>query len=183
LARKEAINADNIVEMDKLPINNCSFWGVPFLVKECFELEGMPFTSGIVSRKSINGKSNAISIVQIQQNGGIVIASTNTSEGCMWHESFNQVYGRSYNPYDFGRTCGGSSGGCGSGIASCFAPIAITSDVGGSTRIPALYNGVFGHKPSGGLVSNDNTIPEVGNGKVNNYCQLGPMSKHAEDLW
>lgn len=61
--------------------------------------------------------------------------------------------------------------------------MAITSDVGGSTRIPAFYNGVFGHKPSGGAISNQGTTPDVGIGNVMNYCQLGPMSKHAEDLW
>jgi fatty acid amide hydrolase 2 len=93
------------------------------------------------------------------------------------------VYGRTYNPFDFGRTSGGSSGGCGAGLAACFAPIAVGSDVGGSIRIPAHYNGLFGHKPTGGTVSNDRCFPTLGNCGINTYCQLGPMSKHADDLW
>ena len=59
---------------------------------------------------------------------------TNTSEGCMFHESANPVFGRSCNPHDLGRTPGGSSGGCAAVVGACGAPLAVTSDVGGSTR-------------------------------------------------
>ena len=190
-ALEEAARADEAVRLGTIPGTSdhdedpfaSLFWGVPILVKECFEVEGMPFTSGVVSRKHIVGTNTAPAVREAQRSGAIVLAVTNISEGCMWHESINRLYGRTYNPYDFQRTCGGSSGGCGAGVASCMTPMAITSDVGGSTRIPAHYNGVFGHKPTGGTVSNEFCFPECGEGPVKNYCQLGPTSKHAEDLW
>jgi fatty acid amide hydrolase 2 len=101
----------------------------------------------------------------------------------MYHESVNHVYGTTHNPYDLRRTAGGSSGGCAAAVAACCAPFAVTSDVGGSTRIPALYNGLFGHKPTGGVISNLNTFPAVGDKGVNRFCQLGPTCRHSEDLW
>lgn len=66
----------------------------------------------------------------------------------VWFESDNPVYGRSNNPFALERTPGGSSGGCASAVASRICPIAVTSDVGGSTRIPAGYCGLFGLKPT-----------------------------------
>lgn len=96
-------------------------------------------------------------------------------------ESDNAVYGRTNNPYDLERTVGGSSGGCAASVASLCSPFSIASDVGGSIRIPSFFCGVFGHKPTGGAVSNMGTYPTVHN-RVNYMCQLGPMSKHSEDL-
>jgi len=182
LARQEARSADLAVTRGRVDPAHV-FHGVPCVVKECFELPGMPYTAGVAGRRGILGSGTAPALQELQLRGVVVLASTNLSEGCMWHESFNTIYGRSFNPYDFGRTPGGSSGGCGAAVAACFAPLAVTSDVGGSTRIPALYNGVFGHKPTGGSISNDGTIPAVGVGEVREYCQLGPMSRHADDLW
>lgn len=183
-AIEEAEIADAAVRSNTVPACGRHFWGVPVLVKECMEVVGMPYTAGMTGRIGVTGKENACALDNmIHQSGAIILATTNVSEGCMWHESFNTVYGRTNNPYDLGRTAGGSSGGCGAGVASCMCPMAVTSDVGGSTRIPSLYNGLFGHKPTGGAVSNTRTIPDVGLGGVRNYCQLGPMSKHAEDLW
>ena len=67
-------------------------------------------------------------------------------------------------------------------VAAAGAPFAITSDVGGSTRIPAFFCGLFGHKPTGGTVSNAGCVPPV-HGRVKKICQLGPTSRHARDLW
>lgn len=114
----------------------------------------------------MKGTNTAVAIKQLQDSGAIVLGSTNISEACMWHESHNTIYGTTYNPYDFGRTAGGSSGGIGAAVSSCMAPIGVSSDVGGSTRIPALYNGLFGHKPTGGAVSNGNTFPSCGTGRL-----------------
>ena len=95
--------------------------------------------------------------------------------------SYNGVHGRSCNPYDVRRTCGGSSGGTAALVAACAAPVGVTSDVGGSTRIPAFYNGLFGHKPTGGLVTNEGCIPRC-EGERKRFCQVGPTARHATDL-
>ena len=100
----------------------------------------------------------------------------------MWMESYNRVYGASNNPFDVGSTPGGSSGGSAAMVSGCASPFAVTSDVGGSTRIPSFFCCLFGHKPTGGLVPNTGTIPPA-RGKVSHFCQLGPTARHAADLW
>ena len=70
-----------------------------------------------------------------------------------------KVYGRTNNPYHNGRIPGGSSGGEAANLAAAGSPFGIGSDVGGSIRMPAFFNGIFGHKPSTGLVSNKGQIP------------------------
>ena len=113
--------------------------------------------------------------------GAVCLGVTNVSEACMFCEADNRVYGRTSNPYDTGRTSGGSSGGNAALVSACAAPFAIGSDVGGSTRIPAMYCGLFGHKPTGGAVPNTRTWPPTA-GLQRRYCQLGPSARHAEDL-
>jgi hypothetical protein len=167
-ARKEAIAADLAVTEGTAPESD--FWGVPVVVKECFELPGLPYTAGIVGRRAVVGVKTAAAVEQLQQAGAVVLGSTNVSEACMWHESVNNVYGTTNNPYDFGRTAGGSSGGVGACVSACVSSIGVASDVGGSIRIPALYNGLFGHKPTGGAVSNSNTHPECGTGNYLFLC-------------
>lgn len=111
--------------------------------------------------------------------GLIPLWNTNLSELCMWYESSNAVYGRSCNPYDLSRTVGGSSGGEGAMVASAAAPVGVGSDVGGSIRIPAAFNGVFGHKPTGGLVPNSGQYPF----STSRILATGPIARYALDLW
>ena len=181
-ALAEADAADAAVRSGTVP-QDAVLWGVPCVVKECFEIAGQPFTAGIASLRGQRGVETAPAVLRLQAAGVVVIASTNVSEGCMFHESANPIYGRTNNPHDCGRTPGGSSGGAAAVVAACGAPLALTSDVGGSTRIPALYCGLFGHKPTGGTVPNTRTLPHVGpNSLVGRYCQLGPTARHACDL-
>eukprot|EP00916_Digyalum_oweni_P004245 GHVL01007470.1.p1 GENE.GHVL01007470.1~~GHVL01007470.1.p1 ORF type:complete len:551 (+),score=113.24 GHVL01007470.1:64-1716(+) len=179
-AREEARIADERIEKsDFLP-----FLGVPFLAKECFEIKGMPYTAGLRRRVGTVGETTCDPVKQLQDAGMILLGVGNTSEACMWVEAYNHVYpGRTSSPYDLSRTSGGSSGGTASMISAGGAPCGITSDVGGSTRIPCFFCGLFGHKPTGGTITNERTIPATGDGKVNNYCQLGPSCRHAEDLF
>jgi hypothetical protein len=89
-ARAEARVKDAAVEAGKVPINS-PLWGVPTVLKECFEYPDLPYTVGIVGRKGKVGKNINPGILQLQEAGAIVLASTNVSEGTMWHESSNQV--------------------------------------------------------------------------------------------
>uniref|UniRef100_A0A8C7H807 Fatty acid amide hydrolase 2a n=1 Tax=Oncorhynchus kisutch TaxID=8019 RepID=A0A8C7H807_ONCKI len=154
LALQEAAQVDKLIEEetggedvleDRLPL-----LGVPFTVKEAFSLQGMPNSTGLVSRRGVISATDAPPVALLKRAGAIPLGVTNCSELCMWLESHNRLYGITNNPYDLERIPGGSSvfwGGGGSVIG-------VGSDVGGSIRIPAFFNGIFGHKPTSGVVSN-----------------------------
>jgi len=183
-AMLEAREADEVLDKHRKAGTRpeSPFFGVPIFSKEVFEMPGMPFTAGVVALKNRVGRSTCFALGKVKDNGGvIVIGSGNISEQCMWMESSNHVYGRTNNVYDASRTVGGSSGGTAATVSALGSPFAITSDVGGSTRIPSLFNGLFGLKPTGGSVSNEGTTPSTIN-RVNWFCQLGPCARHAEDL-
>src|SRR5258708_11132280 len=99
----------------------------------------------------------------------------------MWMESNNRVYGRTNNPYATGRTAGGSSGGEGAIIGAGGTPFGLGADIGGSIRMPAFFNGVFGHKPTGGLVDNGGQYP-LAVAAADRYLSTGPLARRAEDL-
>ncbi len=99
----------------------------------------------------------------------------------MWIESYNHVYGRTSNAYDPTRTAGGSSGGEGAAVGSGGSPFGLGSDVGGSIRLPAFFNGVFGLKPSPGVVPNTGQFP-VTHGDAARLLTMGPLARRAEDL-
>ena len=179
-ARGEAREADRALEAGRpgLP----PFHGVPCSIKEAFAVTGMPNTSGLVSRKGRLAASDAITVARLRAAGAIVLGVTNVSELCMWMESNNRVYGRSNNPYDATRTVGGSSGGEGAIVGVGGAPFGLGSDIGGSIRMPAFFNGVFGHKPTGGLVPNGGQYPSATSG-LEEYVCTGPITRRAEDLY
>lgn len=181
-ALREADAADAAITNGSVPTDwRGALWGVPVVVKECFEMPTLPFTAGIGSRKGVTGRRLNPALARL--HGQPILATTNVSEACMFHETANVIYGRTRNPHDLTRSPGGSSGGCAALVGACAVPLAITSDVGGSTRIPALYCGLFGHKPSGGTVPNTHTLPHIPpDSRVGLYCQLGPTSRHAVDL-
>jgi len=179
-ALEEARRADARVRAKER--NLPPFLGVPFVSKEVFEYPGLPYTAGLVSRSKVTGEHKNPVVAKLEAAGFILLGTGNISEACMWMEASNKVYGTSNNHYDVRATVGGSSGGTSGAVSALCAPMGLTSDVGGSTRIPAHFNGLFGHKPTGGCVSNARTIPRV-KGRVNYFCQLGPTVRHAEDLF
>lgn len=97
-------------------------------------------------------------------------------------ESVNCVHGRTSNPYDTNRIVGGSSGGEGAIQASAASPFGIGSDIGGSVRMPAFFNGIFGHKPSMGVVCNDGQFPAPYSDEQRSMLSTGPMCRYACDL-
>ncbi|XP_036883888.1 fatty-acid amide hydrolase 2 [Sturnira hondurensis] len=157
------------------------FLGVPLTVKEAFQLEGMPNSSGLVSRRNAISKTDATVVALLKKAGAIPLGITNCSELCMWYESSNKIYGRSNNPYDLRHIVGGSSGGEGCTLAAACSVIGVGSDIGGSIRMPAFFNGIFGHKPSPGVVSNKGQFP-VARGAQELFQCTGPMCRYAEDL-
>ncbi len=157
-------------------------FGVPCTIKECFAFAGMPQSAGLVARRDFRAKRDAITVARIRAAGAIPIGVTNTSELCMWMETSNRLYGRTNNAYDRGRTAGGSSGGEGAIVGSGASPFGLGSDIGGSIRMPAFFNGVFGHKPTPGRVPNEGQFP-VAHGDALRYLCTGPIARRAEDLW
>lgn len=158
--------------------------GVPCTIKESFAVTGMPFTAGLVARarRGVVAQSDAPTVARLRAAGAIVLGVTNVSELCMWMESTNNVYGRSASAYDPGRTSGGSSGGEGAAVGSGGAPFGLGADIGGSIRIPAFFNGVFGHKPTGGLVPGSGQFP-MAHGAAMRMHTTGPLARRSEDLF
>jgi len=181
LARDEARAADAVVA--DVPVEELSpFHGVPCTVKECFALSGMPNTSGLAARVGCLAEKDATVVARIRAAGAIPLGVTNVSELCMWMESNNRVYGRTNNPYDSSRMVGGSSGGEGAIIGAGASPFGVGSDIGGSIRLPAFFNGIFGHKPSGDLVPGSGQYP-IAENEALSYLATGPLCRKAEDLW
>ena len=179
VARQEAIAADaaRTADPDALP----PLHGVPCTIKECFGVEGMSWTSGHVARKGVLAKRDATTVARLRAAGAIILGVTNVSELCMWLETNNRVYGRTNNPYNAAHIVGGSSGGEGAIIGAGASPFGLGADVGGSIRMPAFFNGVFGHKPSSGVVPNTGQFPIAENDALR-YLTTGPLARRAEDL-
>lgn len=155
--------------------------GVPCTIKEMLKVEGMPHTAGIPARRDVVGEADATVVQRLRAAGAVVLGVTNVPEGGMWMETHNRLFGRTANPWDPRRTPGGSSGGEGAMVAAGAAPFGIGSDVGGSIRIPAAFCGVYGHKPSGGLVPNTGHWPD--DGRSGGMLTIGPLGRTPDDLW
>lgn len=179
-ALREADEADAAIQRgaDLPPLH-----GVPCGIKECFAMTGMPNTSGLVARKGIVADRDATAVKRLREAGAIPLGVSNVSELCMWMESVNKVYGRTGSAFDPTRTAGGSSGGEGALVGAGAVPFGLGSDVGGSIRMPAFFNGVFGHKPTGGLVPGSGQYPEENSQVFNRYTTTGPLTRRADDLF
>jgi fatty acid amide hydrolase 2 len=180
-ARREAAAADERIgaaaPSDALP----PLLGVPFTVKESIAVQGMPLSAGLVARRDYRADRNATAVQRLADAGAIALGVTNTSELTLWIESNNRLYGRTNNPYDRSRTAGGSSGGEGAAVGCGGSPFGLASDIAGSIRVPALFCGVFGHKPSAGLVPNTGLWPPT-TGESGRMLGTGPLARRAEDL-
>jgi fatty acid amide hydrolase 2 len=180
-ARAEADAADARVaaagEGEELP----PLLGVPCTIKESIAVAGMPNCAGVLARRELRAETTAPVAQRVIDAGAIVLGLTNTSEVCLWIESDNRVYGRTPNPYAHARIAGGSSGGEGAAIGAGGSPFGLGSDVGGSIRGPAFFNGVFGHKPSLGVVPLTGAWPPA-HGEVTRMVVNGPLARRAEDL-
>lgn len=179
-ARAEADRADARIARE--PAESLEpFLGVPCTVKECLGLRGLRQTSGLVARREVLAARDATAAARLRRAGFIPLGVTNVSELMMWMETYNHVYGRTNNPYDPRCTVGGSSGGEGAMVGAGASPVGLGSDIGGSIRMPAFFNGVFGHKPSAGVVPNTGHWP-VAENDAQAYLATGPLTRRAEDL-
>ncbi|XP_052861850.1 fatty-acid amide hydrolase 2-A [Anopheles cruzii] len=185
-ALRDAERADKLVASGTMTVEQLErekpFLGVPISTKDCIRVQGLLHTSGIWYRRNVRGEKDARTIELMRQAGAIPFALTNVSECCMWWESVNTIHGRSRNPYDANRIVGGSSGGEGCIQAAAASPFGLGSDIGGSIRMPAFFNGIFGHKPSKFVVSNEGQYPEALSEEQTSFLGIGPMCRYATDL-
>jgi amidase len=158
--------------------------GIPVTLKEPFDVAGLPSTWGFPQFRDFKPKQDALVVSRLKQAGAVIIGKTNIPTGLREFQSYNDIYGVTKNPWDVGRSPGGSSGGCAAALAAGFGPLSIGSDIGGSIRVPAHFCGVYGHKPSLGVIplrgySLPPAPPVPGGGDL---AVLGPMTRYAADL-
>ena len=156
-------------------------FGVPCTIKEFISVEGMSWTAGLHARRGKVAPADATVVARVRGAGALILGVSNGPEGGLWMESVNALYGRTRNPWDLGRTSGGSSGGEGALVAAGASPFGLGSDVGGSVRIPAAFCGVAGHKPTGGLVPNTGHLPAAP-ARAGTYLCVGPLARSVDDL-
>ncbi|XP_073972819.1 fatty-acid amide hydrolase 2-B-like [Rhodnius prolixus] len=156
--------------------------GVPLTVKECIAVSGMSHNAGRTIPEQRIAKKDAEAVANLRSAGAIPIAVTNTPELCYFWESYNRKTGLTKNPYDVQRTAGGSSGGECAMLGAGASTIGLGSDVIGSGRLPAHFCGVFGHKPSSHIISNDGHIPNSSEEEWDEFLVMVPLSTHAVDL-
>jgi amidase len=128
--------------------------GLPVAHKDLMETRGIRTTFGSPLYKDYIPTEDDIVVERMRRAGAITIGKTNTPEFGAGSQTFNKVFGATYNPYDLTKTCGGSSGGAAVALACGLAPIASGSDTGGSLRNPAAFCNVVGFRPSIGRVPN-----------------------------
>jgi len=150
--------------------------GIPVLVKDNYDVLGMPNTGGSFLLVGNMPTADAPMIKDLRAAGVIFLAKTNLDEFATAGTGFSSVGGQTKNPHDITRGPSGSSGGTGAGLAAWFAPLGLGTDTGGSIRGPTSVNGIAGIKPTNGLLSRSGIIP-----RVLSFDTGGPMARNIHD--
>lgn len=157
--------------------------GLPLTIKDTFETEGLVTTSGSPTLADHVPSSDAEPVARLKAAGAIVYGKSNVPLWAADMQTTNEVYGLSRNPYDPSRTTGGSSGGAAAALAAGMTLLELGSDIGGSIRCPAHYNGVTGHKPTWGAISSLGHIPgPPGSRAPVDLGVMGPLARYVQDL-
>src|SRR5580693_4785123 len=173
-ARASARRADQGLKMGPLH-------GVPFTVKDSFEVAGLPTRLGSYFTPEAPAAEDSAVVQRLRRAGAIVLGKTNTPEFLGAYETDNFVTGRTNNPWNVERTPGGSSGGEAAAIASGCSPGGVGSDGGGSIRVPAHFCGLCGLKPTPGRIPGTGHFPP-GGGAFGWIGVVGPMARTVADV-
>jgi len=155
--------------------------GVPLSIKASIDVAGHRCEAGTRLRAGYVAAQDAPLVARLRAAGAVILGVTNTPELLMAWETDNLLYGRTNNPWDLSRAPGGSSGGSAAALAAGLTGFEAGSDIGSSIRNPAHYCGVFGHKPTWGIVPpRGQALP----GRVSqaDISVIGPLGRSAEDL-
>jgi amidase len=157
--------------------------GLPMTIKDSFETEGLVTTSGAPELAQHVPAKDAAGVRALKSAGAIVFGKTNLPLYAGDFQSYNEVYGLTRNPWDPERTAGGSSGGAAVALATGMTLLELGSDIGGSIRNPAHYNGVFGHKASWGAIDIVGHVPgPPGSLATPDLGVAGPLARSIADL-
>ncbi len=183
-ARERARQADAVLSRGE---NWGPLHGLPMTIKDCIEVTGMRCTWGSPIFKDYISTRNADVVQSLLDAGAIIFGKTNLPLFAMDTQSFNDVYGQTNNPWDVTRSPGGSSGGAVAALAAGLTGLEIGSDIGGSIRSPAHFCGVYGHKPTYGIVPLHGQSPPLEMFTIDHAVEIdlavtGPLARSAEDL-
>jgi amidase len=168
-------------DLDSQADKSAPLFGVPTTVKESFDVAGLPTTRGHEALKSRPIGISTIAVRRLEAAGAVVFGKTNVPVDLADWQSYNPVYGTTSNPWNVKHTPGGSSGGSAAALAAGLTGLEIGTDIGGSIRVPAHFCGVFGHKPTFGLVPNYGD-PALSVAAGTDIAVAGPMARSASDL-
>jgi amidase len=156
--------------------------GVPMTIKECFDFTGLPSTYGHPELAGTRAAADAVTVARLRGAGAIVLGKTNVPLDLADWETHNEIYGHTRNPWDLGRSAGGSSGGSAAALAAGLCSLELGSDIAGSIRTPATFCGVYGHKPTFGVLpirGANNPDPALA---ARDILVAGPLAQSAFDL-
>jgi amidase len=157
--------------------------GLPITIKDALETEGIRSTGGAIELTDHVPTTDAVAVARVKAAGAIVFAKTNVPRWSGDLQTYNEIFGTTNNPWALDRTPGGSSGGAATSVACGFTSFEIGTDIGGSVRTPSHCCGVFGVKPSFGVVPQRGYLDHVGGGTTDADINVfGPIARSARDL-
>ena len=159
-----------------------SLLGIPFSVKDSLAVEGWPWRSGSFARADVVAEQDATVVARLREVGAIPLCKTATPEYTWSAQTHSALHGCTNNPYDLGRSPGGSSGGEAALHAVHGAPFGLGTDGFTSIRVPAHFCGSVGLRPTAGVVSEAGTWPATKQTGMGDISTTGPMGRYAEDL-
>lgn len=158
--------------------------GVPITIKEAFDVAGLHTTSSHPPLKDNVAAADATAVARLRAAGAVILGKTNVPELCADFQTDSPLFGTSKNAWDERRTAGGSTGGGAVAVAARLSPLELGSDIGGSVRNPAHYNGIFSLKPTEWRVPARGHVPDLpGITRVTRYMgTFGPLARSVDDL-
>ncbi|MDX2720743.1 amidase family protein [Streptomyces scabiei] len=157
--------------------------GLPLTIKDSFETAGLRTTSGAEDLADHIPERDADAVARLRHQGAVIMGKTNTPAYCQDLHTDNSLFGPTLNPHDPKRTAGGSSGGPAAAVAAHLTPADLGGDLAGSLRLPAHYCGVYGLRPTHGLIPARGHIPRPpGWITSSDMVTPGPLARHPRDL-
>lgn len=156
--------------------------GVPLTIKESYDVAGLPTTFGFAEHRDFIAAEDAVAVRRLKAAGAIILGKTNVPPALSDLQSDNPVYGRTNNAVNPDRVAGGSSGGSAVALGAGMVPLEFGSDIGGSIRVPAAFNGVWGHKTTWGVIPTEGHYMPGTDSARTVLSVLGPMARDADDL-